>query len=209
MAEITEDMIERAAAAMYFEDCGDKPSAHMLGSSEYDNQFRAYARVALSAAGVALQEPSENRDAGICPDCAVPWRLIQHDEGCSTPAPSPDREKLAAEARDRADYMTLLSKVTESGPGSVVALAEADRMTRFADALAAPVAVDEAKLAEVLAQAMPGWNVDLSEPDLDGPLRDAAEAYWARVNDQCLAQGRAYARTAVERQAEWLGGGER
>lgn len=48
-------------------------------------------------------------------------------------------------------------------------------------------------LAEVIARAMPGWNDDISEPELEGSHRLAAEAHWERVNQACLAQANEYA----------------
>lgn len=44
-------------------------------------------------------------------------------------------EELIAEARERAGYMALLADLTNNQPGAVRAREEADRMTRFADAL--------------------------------------------------------------------------
>ena len=46
-------------------------------------------------------------------------------------------KELIAEARERAGYMALLAELTKNEPGAVTAREEADRMTRFADALEA------------------------------------------------------------------------
>ncbi|NLA65115.1 MAG: hypothetical protein GX862_04165 [Leucobacter sp.] len=54
---------------------------------------------------------------------------------------SKTNEALIAEARDRAAHMKLLAKITENSPGAAVAVEEADRMTRFADALEAATRV--------------------------------------------------------------------
>ncbi|WP_336991055.1 hypothetical protein [Leucobacter sp. VD1] len=87
---------------------------------------------------------------------------------------------LIAEARDRADHMTLLAKLTENGPGAVVAREEADRMTRFADALEALTVPDgdaREKLIDVLVMT------DLSDyagTDM-GMIHAAADAILAAL----------------------------
>lgn len=56
----------------------------------------------------------------------------------------------------------------------------------------------EEEIADVIARQMPGWNDDTSEPELEGARRAAMEAYWERVNQECLRQGREYARAVRE-----------
>lgn len=46
----TEAMIERAAEAMFFEDCGEAVSDEYRVTEDFDEKFRKYARVALVAA---------------------------------------------------------------------------------------------------------------------------------------------------------------
>lgn len=54
-------------------------------------------------------------------------------------------------------------------------------------------------LAQEIAQAMGGWNEDTTELTLEGPVRAAAEAHWARVNAECIRQGREYADAILAR----------
>ncbi|QDP65481.1 MAG: hypothetical protein Tp182DCM212571_99 [Prokaryotic dsDNA virus sp.] len=48
--EVTAEMIERAAEAMFFEDCGEALSDEYRATEDFDAKFREYARVALVAA---------------------------------------------------------------------------------------------------------------------------------------------------------------
>ena len=58
-------------------------------------------------------------------------------------------EDLVAEARERAGYMALLADLTKNQPGAVRAREEADRMTRFADALEEATRERDAALAAI------------------------------------------------------------
>lgn len=55
----------------------------------------------------------------------------------------------------------------------------------------------EEELAEAIARTMPGWNDDISEPELEGSRRKAMEAHWERLNAECVRQGREYARAVL------------
>lgn len=75
-----------------------------------------------------------------------------------------------------------------------------DRLRRFAtiDFIAgwdAHVAImpERETLVLAVARTMGGWNDDTSEPTiLDATLREAAEAYWHKVNAQCLKDAGRY-----------------
>lgn len=55
------------------------------------------------------------------------------------------------------------------------------------------------KIATAIARSMPGWNDDTTEPSMpEGPLRDAAERHWEKVNQTCLEMGREYAIPALD-----------
>lgn len=92
----------------------------------------------LAEADVAPQEPSE---------CSNPQCPLQraHSGPCAPEGWSPDREKLAAEARE--EFLPHSDNVWAC-----------DLVSRLADALAAPVAVDEAKLAEVIESSAAEWG---------------------------------------------------
>ncbi len=47
---VTPEMVERAADAMFFEDCGELVSDEYRATEDFDAKFREYARVALAAA---------------------------------------------------------------------------------------------------------------------------------------------------------------
>lgn len=55
----------------------------------------------------------------------------------------------------------------------------------------------EEEMAEAIARAMPGWNDDTSEPELEGARPKAMEAHWERVNAECVRQGREHARAVL------------
>ncbi|GAB2567383.1 hypothetical protein [Leucobacter ruminantium] len=207
----TEEQIEAVARELACLDEGDSwPTNAQLGGSltgdrdvEYREGMREQARdlllVAARAAGVAPQDelpvasalPVGDDSGHAGGDDRGSREDGPEEEGCShqvtvAVTPSPDREKLIAEARDRADHMTLLASLTENSPGAVVAREEADRMTRFADALVAAPVVDEAKLdpekvAEVINRALDRWEGNESsevfvaqaicEAEVEGRLR--------------------------------------
>lgn len=64
---ITADMIERAADAMFFEDCGELVSDEYRATVDFDAKFREYARVAL----VAALEPEKSHVSGTYESCVV------------------------------------------------------------------------------------------------------------------------------------------
>lgn len=131
-------------------------------------------RAAIVAAGVAPQEPSKCSN----PQCPLDRA---HSGPCAPEGWSPDREKLIAEARDRAAHMKMLA---------------GDLIQELIDLKAAPVlpssGVDEDKLADVIEHAETEWQLNFnlfrSEIGADpGPKTD----YTARAVAEWLkGQGR-------------------
>ncbi|QPE05292.1 hypothetical protein IT882_04270 [Microbacterium schleiferi] len=64
---ITADMIERAADAMFFEDCGEAVSDEYRATEDFDAKFREYARVAL----IAALEPDSSHVSRVYESCVT------------------------------------------------------------------------------------------------------------------------------------------
>ena len=135
-----------------------------------------FAGAALTAAGVAPQEPSKPKQVHepdehrvYCVRCGGGWPC--------QPTPSPDREKLIAEA----------FPFDGSDPSTVI-----ECRKRVRNLLAAPVAVDEAKLAEVAARV---YDEGAMDAPVDYPLQ----------HEEAIQYGRDVASAVVK----LLGGGER
>ncbi len=116
---------------------------------------------------IAPQEPSE---------CSNPQCPLQraHSGPCAPEGWSPDREKLIAEARE--EFLPHSDNVWAC-----------DLVSRLADALAAPVAVDEAKLAEVIAKSR-GFGIGWEQipPPTRAAYREVARdvAEWLHSNPE-------------------------
>lgn len=161
---------------------------------------------ALTAAGVAPQEPSEQCGNTIAPvNNGGKWGCCTKRDGHEPPciedaALAPDREKLGGEGVPIIEYA---ESVTSTDPVSQMAVllmtawGKGDRnsgvskypasyIATFVDmaraVLVAPVAVDEAKLAEVM----------------DGVL--------VQCSARMYVSGKSLAAAAIERRAEWLRG---
>jgi hypothetical protein len=165
----TEEQIEGAARAL----CAEEQNTpwerfHRI----VQDRYRATARIALAGARVAVQEPSgcaechraEGHKLGCSHRLALqePSEYVVNDDLAASelsrdpngwdekPAPSPDREKLIAEARDGYQHALIQGWAHTDEPKPLA--------IRLADALAAPPTVDEEKLAGVVMELIVQWN---------------------------------------------------